>query len=253
MRIVNCDRTRHFLVVTTLIISLSFVLNTTGSVTSRELKASPAEPLQADLTGIWTSSLRGTYYVHQVGNTVWWVGRSEDGGKSYTNVFNGTRNGDQITGFWADVPAGKNMGSGSLTLSIVGTGSNVEIRRVKETGGFGELTWTKREQPQPPKPAAVCTISGRIKDDKPEYQTLLTLRRIGSTATQMTANAINGAYRFTNVPAGTYEVIGKGKYPSEDTSRGPIGLGIFTNDSQTIECQPSGSHRLNFEIRSTEG
>ena len=253
MRIVNCNRTRHLLVVTTLIIALSFVLDTTVSVTSRELKASPAEPPQADLTGTWTSNLRGTYYVHQVGTTVWWVGRSEDGGKSYTNVFNGTRNGDQITGFWADVPAGKNMGSGSLTLSISGTGGNVEIRRVRETGGFGESIWKKREQPQPPKPAGVCTISGGVKDDKLEYRTRLTLRRVDSTATPISVNAINGEYRFTNVPAGTYEVTGAGRYPSENTPRGPIGLGIFTNDSQTVECQPSGSHRLNFEIRSTEG
>ena len=182
MRIVNCDRTRHFLVVTTLIIALSFVLDTTVSVTSRELKASPAEPPQTDLTGTWTSGLRGTYYVHQVGTTVWWLGRSEDGGNSYTNVFNGTRNGDQITGFWADVPAGKNMNSGSLTLSISGTAGNLEIRRVKETGGFGEWIWKKREQPQPPKPAGVCTISGRVQRDKPEYQTRLTLRRVDSSA-----------------------------------------------------------------------
>lgn len=252
MRIVNCDRTKLFLVVTTLIIALTFVFPTV-SVTSRELKASPAEPPQADLTGTWTSGLRGTYYVHQVGTTVWWMGRSEDGGKSYTNVFNGTRNGDQITGFWADVPAGKNMGSGSLTLSVSGTGGNIEIRKVKETGGFAEWIWKKREQPLPPKPAGVCTISGRVRDDKPGYQTQLTLRRIDRTASPISVRAINGEYRFANVPEGTYEVTGRGKYPSQDTPRGPIGLGIFTNDNQTVECQPSGSHRLNFEIRSTEG
>ena len=253
MRIVNCNRTRLFLIVTTLIIALSFVLDPTVSVTSRELKASPAEPLQADLTGTWTSGLRGTYYVHQVGTTVWWMGRSEDGGKSYTNVFNGTRNGDQITGFWADVPAGKNMGSGSLILSLSRTGGNLEIRKVKETGGFAEWTWKKREQPQPLNPAGVCTIFGQVKDDKPGYNTRLTLRRVDRTAPPISVRANNGEYRFTNVPEGTYEVTGVGRYPSEDTPRGPIGLGIFTNDSQTVECQPSGSHRLNFVIRSTEG
>jgi hypothetical protein len=239
MRIINRHRTKLFLIVTTMIVALSFVL---AMSVSRELKASPAEPLQEDLTGTWTSENNGTYYVRQVGTTVWWVGQSRDGGISYTNVFNGSRNGDQITGFWADVPAGKNTGSGSLTLSISRTGANVELRKVKETGGFGESIWKKRGPPPPP---GTCTISGRVADDRPQYQTQLRLVRPDGSATPFSVKAVNREYKFMNVPEGTYQVRGKGNYSH--------GLGIFSDESTLVTCGRDERVILNFVIRSFEG
>lgn len=235
MRIVNRHRTALFLVITTVIVGLSFVL------ASREMKASPAEPLQEDLTGTWTSENSGTYYVRQVGTTVWWVGQSRDGGNSYTNVFNGSRNGDQITGFWADVPAGRNTGSGSLTLLISRTGANVELRKIKETGGFGESIWKKRGPPPPP---GFCTISGRVADDRPPYQTQLRLVRPDGSATPFSVRAVNREYKFTDVPEGTYQVRGKGNYPTN--------LGIFADDNALVTCRRDERVILNFGIRSFE-
>lgn len=239
MRNIYRHRTGLFLVVTTVIVALSFVLAVS---VSRELRASPAEPLQEDLTGTWTSENNGTYYVRQVGTTVWWVGQSRDGGISYTNVFNGSKNGDQITGFWADVPAGKNTGSGTLTLSISRTGANVELRKVRETGGFGESIWKKRGPPPPP---GTCTISGRVVDDKPQYQTQLRLVRPDGSAPPLSVAAVNREYKFTNVPEGTYQVTGKGNYPNN--------LGIFSDESTLVTCERDQRVILNFVIRSFEG
>jgi len=238
MRIINRHRTESFLVAATVIVALSFVLS--ASV-FRESKASPAAPLQEDLTGTWTSENNGTYYVRQVGTTVWWVGQSRDGGITYTNVFNGSRNGDQITGFWADVPAGKNTGSGSLTLAISRTGANVELRKVRETGGFGESIWKKRGPPPPP---GFCTISGRVADDRPPYQTQLRLVRPDGSATPFSVTAVNKEYKFTNVPEGTYQVRGKGNYPTN--------LGIFADDNSLVTCRRDERVILNFGIRSFE-
>ena len=251
MTIVNHNRTKLFLVVSSLIIGLSFVLNSSVSVTSRELKASPVEPWQEDLTGTWTSESQGTYYVRQVGTTVWWLGRSQDGGTSYTNVFNGVRSGDQITGMWADVPAGRTTGSGSLTLAITTTGGNVEIRKVEETGGFGETIWKKRDQPQPP---SVCTISGRIQGDRSVYGTRINLFRPGGRNPLRSLRVVNGQYTITNVAEGSYEVRGKLSNPmTQQTPRGPIGFMLVSDGDQTVTCEKGQPIRVNFKVVSSEG
>lgn len=82
----------------------------------------------ADLTGVWAATDVGTYYVRQVGNTVWWLGLSRDRGRTFANVFHGSilsRGADGeplarpiIEGDWADVPIGENgsMNDGQLRL-----------------------------------------------------------------------------------------------------------------------------------------
>lgn len=61
---------------------------------------------------------------------------SADGGKTWTNVFKGVRNGATVTGTWADVPHGKSRSSGILKLHVEGT-----------RGAFGwrVLGWSRRE------------------------------------------------------------------------------------------------------------
>ena len=83
----------------------------------------------ADLTGTWAASDVATYYVRQIGNTVWWLGLSRDQGRTFANVFRGTiqskliQTADKvldystITGQWADVPLGFAQHDGELTLS----------------------------------------------------------------------------------------------------------------------------------------
>jgi len=51
----------------------------------------------AQLTGVWSGDDAGTYYVRQIGNTVWWLGVSVDEGRTFANVFRGTLQNGQIS------------------------------------------------------------------------------------------------------------------------------------------------------------
>jgi hypothetical protein len=99
----------------------------------------------ANLTGTWVCDDEGTYYLRQVGNTVWWLGKSKDGGKSWTNVFRGTIKDNRIVGDWADVPQGESDGAGTLTLEIVLDGARVvELRKKRQVGDdFGGTSWRR--------------------------------------------------------------------------------------------------------------
>ena len=122
----------------------------------------------ANLTGVWAGGDVGTYYVQQIGNTVWWVGMSRDQGRTFTNVFRGTigteyiQNGwrQVINGEWVDVPLGGNLGFG--TLKLVGTyclpdGCDVtrsmalynNLGAWAVTGGFSGQAWEKLYDRQP--------------------------------------------------------------------------------------------------------
>lgn len=103
------------------------------------------------ITGIWLADDGGTYVVRRTGGTtIWWVGRSADGGKSFTNVFKGVRNGNRITGDWADVLSQSkepSSGVGSLTLEINSSKQGNQeffsgFKKVGGTGsGFGATNW----------------------------------------------------------------------------------------------------------------
>jgi hypothetical protein len=82
-----------------------------------------------DLTGKWVDNDGNTCSVRQVGDAVWWVSRSKDGGKSWTNVFHGKITARQLTGHFADVPDGDNRNQGSITARlIVKDGAAVELK-----------------------------------------------------------------------------------------------------------------------------
>ncbi|MGE3871937.1 MAG: hypothetical protein AB7F74_03160 [Parvibaculaceae bacterium] len=96
------------------------------------------------LTNKYKANDGGTYYVRRVGNTVWWLGESADGGRTWSNVFRGTLNGNTFSGDWADV-AGNFSGRGTLILQILGsieTGVH-GFQRVGGSGsGFGGQRWS---------------------------------------------------------------------------------------------------------------
>jgi hypothetical protein len=101
-----------------------------------------------DLTGSWAASDVGTYYVRQIGSTVWWLGLSSDQGLTFANVFQGGIQENSvvgapisrapggivaraakpgggsappgwfpvISGSWASLPLGSTQGNGNLTL-----------------------------------------------------------------------------------------------------------------------------------------
>jgi hypothetical protein len=81
----------------------------------------------ADLTGTWAGNEMSTYYLRQIGNTVWWLNLSRDQGRTFANVFVGTVGTETISGSqrsvingdWVDVPLGGRSSSGMLKL--VGT------------------------------------------------------------------------------------------------------------------------------------
>jgi len=104
----------------------------------------PAAPVHAqcaapkNVSGTWKANDGGTYRLHVIGDTIWWVGTSADEGRSWTNVFRGTRNGNVIDGEWADV-RGQAWGHGTLKLRISGT---VFMEKIGATGsGFGGVRW----------------------------------------------------------------------------------------------------------------
>jgi hypothetical protein len=109
------------------------------------LQAAPAAALcksSDDMNGVWKSNDGGTYYIRQMGADVWWMGVSGDGGKTWANVFRGTRNGAVVTGQWADVPKGRTHGGGALTLRLAGGPTSVSgFSRQSATGGFGSVRW----------------------------------------------------------------------------------------------------------------
>ncbi len=95
---------------------------------------------QANLTGVWNGNDGATYYLRQAGVVLWWVGMSAGGGQAFTNVYRGTRQGDTVTGEWADVPLGGTSGAGNLVLRIE-TGDR--LTRTSQTGGFVGSVWTR--------------------------------------------------------------------------------------------------------------
>jgi hypothetical protein len=96
----------------------------------------------ASLTGTWTCNDGGTYFIRQNGNDVWWLGRSADGGASWTNVFHGTIDGDIVEGLWSDVPLGAERQNGELDLQIA---SDDHLTRTRQTGNFAGREWTRGE------------------------------------------------------------------------------------------------------------
>lgn len=96
-----------------------------------------------DMNGVWRANDGGTYYVRQLGNQIWWLGMSADGGRSWTNVFHGTKTGNVVQGTWADVPRGSIRSGGSMNLQVQATPTSVlSFTRASATGGFGGSRWT---------------------------------------------------------------------------------------------------------------
>lgn len=99
-------------------------------------------PKSLELTGVWNCNDGGVYYIRQVGNTVWWMGLSNNGvGSNWSNVFNGSVDGLNVSGRWADVPRGTIMNSGSISVKYAYTSTKETLTRLSATGGFGGTLW----------------------------------------------------------------------------------------------------------------
>lgn len=96
---------------------------------------------QGDLTGVWSCDDGGTYYIRQLGDTIWWYGEPSTNPGQWSNVAQGTISGNTINLDWVDVPKGSTSNNGILVLSIV---SNDQLTATQKTGGFGGSTWTRK-------------------------------------------------------------------------------------------------------------
>jgi hypothetical protein len=110
------------------------------------------DPFLLTLTGVWKCNDGGTYYIRQVGNDIVWFG--EHPGSGWSNVFNGQRNGDRVSGRWMDVPKGVAHGSGTLEFTITSNpllnslgnqAAETILEMARATGGFGGRTWHKTD------------------------------------------------------------------------------------------------------------
>lgn len=74
-----------------------------------------------DLTGVWGGDDGGTYYIHQVGSTVWMLGMTPFGDQCFASVFYGhtyATNPRSISFWWQDVPLGNRQDGGYFDLII---------------------------------------------------------------------------------------------------------------------------------------
>ncbi|AIC16583.1 hypothetical protein [Nitrososphaera viennensis] len=118
-----------------IIIVVSAILVVTMTVSSLGTKQAYA---QVNLTGVWTADDGGTYYIRQIGSTVWWFGTNGQDG--FANVYKGTIRGDNVRGLWADVPYAVTSSGGQLVLRII---DNDTLEKVSQTGGFSGSLWQR--------------------------------------------------------------------------------------------------------------
>ena len=73
------------------------------------------------------ATMKGVYYLREIGDKVWWLGVSGLGGTlasrgtDWTNVYRGTLAGSTITGDYADVPAGGVLFDGPVVMKLTRT------------------------------------------------------------------------------------------------------------------------------------
>jgi hypothetical protein len=100
-------------------------------------------PQQDNLTGIWTTGV-GTYFVRQVGATVWWLGVRLTTNGTQGEIFRGTLNGTRLSGEIAlpPWPGSDSPGTNDVTAQLDRAFSPTSIRA---SDGFYEpgMTWTR--------------------------------------------------------------------------------------------------------------
>ena len=73
---------------------------------------------QENLTGVWGDNFGMTYYLNQVGDTVWWFGMGPFRNGSLAQVFQGVATNGTIEGSWQDVPLSTGVSGEPLRLAI---------------------------------------------------------------------------------------------------------------------------------------
>lgn len=111
----------------------------TGALVA-SLISGPALAKQCNLTGKWKGNDGATYYIRQINQVVWWYGENSKTRPAFSNVAFGTLKGNVLDLLWADVPKGRILQDGGLTIRVKSCKS---LRSILNTGGFGGIRWTK--------------------------------------------------------------------------------------------------------------
>jgi hypothetical protein len=190
----------------------------------------------ADLTGKWFCDDGGTYYLRQIGNSLYWYGERDKTKPAWSNVLAGRIKGGEIRGNWADVPKGPTMGRGDLRLAIKESG-NILVA-IKKTGGFGGSRWTRVGY------QLTSAVSGRVTGEKRFARRVIIygphdLTKLHSSTTI----DANGNYRFTKLPTGKYRVVPQ--------AGGKFSL-ISVPRSREVTCTGGDIRNVNFNIRGIE-
>lgn len=104
-----------------------------------------------ELTGVWSGSEGGVYYIRHVGDCVWWFGTELDdiesgvtGQPGFANVASGRVVGTHLEVEYADLPMGHTLGGGGLTFEYVAEdGLLVLIEQRGDWTPFGAGTLTR--------------------------------------------------------------------------------------------------------------
>jgi hypothetical protein len=124
--------------ITTFVLILSILHMQLGNIKAY------AAPCVNNISGKWNGNDGGTYWIQQSRSRVSWFGASGlQEGTTFTNVFQGWRSGDTITGQWADVPMGKIMQQGEISFTCIQEGVIDKLIRKSQTGGFGGTEFSK--------------------------------------------------------------------------------------------------------------
>ncbi|OEU77808.1 MAG: hypothetical protein BA865_12395 [Desulfobacterales bacterium S5133MH4] len=190
----------------------------------------------ADLTGKWSCDDGGTYYLRQIGNTLYWYGERDKTKPGWSNVLTGRIKGGEIRGNWADVPKGRTMSSGNLHLAIK-QGGNVLVA-IKKTGGFGGSRWTRVGY------QLTIAVSGHITGLK-QFAKRVSIYGPHDFTKLHSSTTIdaNGNYRFMKLPTGKYRVVPQ--------AGGKFSL-ISIPRSREVTCRGGDITNVNFDIKGIE-
>lgn len=120
-----------------------------------------------ELTGAWSGSRGGVYYVRQVGDCVWWFGTEiEDiepgvtGQPGFANVASGRVMGLYVVVEWADVPLGDIANGGGLTFFYDNVNGTLTLIEQRGDGlPFGDEVLTRIDPNASPDPSASASPS----------------------------------------------------------------------------------------------
>jgi S-formylglutathione hydrolase FrmB len=157
----------------------------------------PFDPDKLELTGAWSADDGGIYTIRQVGDKLWWDGRSDrlqrngPAGRDWENVASGTIKNGTIGLDWADVPSSNTLGTGKLLIRPQkDPDGNLQLVAISHPD-FGGSVWTPC-QPEPEvldRLAVPMSVSPRFGlpldrwDGGPEATALYTEPYVGSGMT----------------------------------------------------------------------